>query len=173
MRIDEAMLLRALIAAVIGAGFSPLIAAAAAGLTHDRQGRHRAGSARVWLALACSAAAAAVATLGGPWTMVLFGVFLAGAVTAATVDTAERCIPDSITYPLTAGAVLPVPWLDRPISWWSFVAPALGGAGAFAWAFIWALAADQGLGDVKLSTAIGACLSLNPCIRRGFDRRGT
>lgn len=157
MRMNDAhLLLQALIAVAIGVGISPVIAVASARLSRDR--RLLSVPARAWLALACGAAAAAVATLGGPWTMTLYGVFLAAAVTAAAVDQAERRIPDRLTYPLMIGAVLVVPWLDRPVTWWSFLAPPIGGAVAFFWAFVWALVADQGLGDVKLSAAIGAWL---------------
>lgn len=39
------------------------------------------------------------------------------------------------------------------MTWWSFLTPLIGGVAAL----VWALVADQGLGDVKLS-AIGAWL---------------
>lgn len=94
-------------------------------------------------------------TLGGI-TMLAYLLFAVAVLAAATVDVVERRIPNKITYPLILIGVIGLPWLTQPTTWWLVLAPLAGALTSGVIGLINALAADQGLGDVKLATAIGA-----------------
>jgi Flp pilus assembly protein protease CpaA len=92
----------------------------------------------------------------GALTSLAYLLFAVAVLAAATVDVVERRIPNKITYPLILVGVIGLPWLTQPVTWWSVLAPLAGAVASGVLGLINALAADQGLGDVKLATAIGA-----------------
>jgi Flp pilus assembly protein protease CpaA len=92
-------------------------------------------------------------------TVVAYGLFAVGVVTAALVDVIELRIPNRITYPLIVIGVLVLPWLAQPVTGWASLAPLLGAALSAVIGLLNALLADQGLGDVKLAVAVGAWLA--------------
>jgi leader peptidase (prepilin peptidase)/N-methyltransferase len=108
------------------------------------------------LTAACAVAGASVATLSGAITIIAYAVFAFGVLTVALVDTVERRIPNRITYPLLAVGVLGVPWLTSPITAWVLLGPLTGAVVSGCIGVLNAVLADQGLGDVKLATVIGA-----------------
>lgn len=89
-------------------------------------------------------------------TLVAYMLFAVAVLAAAAVDVVERRIPNKITYPLILVGVLGLPWLTQPATWWSVLAPLAGALTSGLIGLINAMAADQGLGDVKLAIAIGA-----------------
>ena len=92
-------------------------------------------------------------------TIVAYGLFAVGVLTAALVDVVERRIPNRITYPLIVIGVLGLPWLAQPVTGWALLAPLLGAAASGVIGLLNALLADQGLGDVKLAIAVGAWMA--------------
>lgn len=124
----------------------------------------RKPSALITLLVACMVAGAAVAVLAATTVdqageVIAYGLFATGVLTAAVVDVTERRIPNRVTYPLIAAGVLVLPWLSQPITGWSLIAPLLGAVASGLFGLINAIAADQGLGDVKLAIAIGAWMA--------------
>jgi len=122
------------------------------------------------LLTACIAAGVAITTSAsitagestsatGMVTIVAYGLFAAGVLTAALVDVVERRIPNRITYPLIVIGVLGLPWLSPPVTGWALLAPLLGAAASGVIGLLNALLADQGLGDVKLAIAVGAWMA--------------
>ena len=95
----------------------------------------------------------------GMVTVVAYGLFAVGVLTAALVDVVERRIPNRITYPLIVIGVLGLPWLSPPVTGWALLAPLLGAAASGVIGLLNALLADQGLGDVKLAIAVGAWMA--------------
>lgn len=98
----------------------------------------------------------AATTVDQTGEVIAYGLFATGVLTAAVVDVTERRIPNRVTYPLIAAGVFVLPWLSQPITGWSLIAPLLGAVASGLFGLINAIAADQGLGDVKLAVAIGA-----------------
>ena len=92
-------------------------------------------------------------------TVVAYGLFAVGVLTAALVDVVERRIPNRITYPLIVIGVLGLPWLAQPVTGWALLAPLIGAAVSGVIGLLNALLADQGLGDVKLAVAVGAWMA--------------
>ena len=119
------------------------------------------------LAAACIAAGVAITLasstgdtrIPGTVTVVAYGLFALGILGAALVDLVERRIPNRITYPLILIGVLALPWLTHPVTGWALLAPLLGAAASAVIGLLNALLADQGLGDVKLSVAVGAWMA--------------
>lgn len=89
-------------------------------------------------------------------TMLSYMLFAVAVLAAATVDVVEQRIPNRITYPLILVGVLGLPWLTQQATLWSVLAPLAGALASGLIGLINAMAADQGLGDVKLAIAIGA-----------------
>lgn len=152
-------MLQLLLGAVVGAAATPAVVAAAMHL-QKTTGVRPAGQV-VWLVgVVAAVAGAAVAALpGGGTTVAVYAVFAAAILTAAVVDVAEQRIPDVITYPLTAGGILGLPWLPGHHDLWTYMGPLLGATVSGLFALLSALIGDQGLGDVKLAVAIGAWMA--------------
>lgn len=139
--------------AAAGAAVSPVLARAATRLTTNQASL--TGRGRYLLAAGAAIAGAAVTGLSNLMSTVLYAVFAAAILTAATVDAIELRIPDRITYPTMLVGVLVLP-LTTDLTPTEMLAPLAGAAASGAWALVMALVADQGLGDVKLAAAIGA-----------------
>jgi leader peptidase (prepilin peptidase)/N-methyltransferase len=92
-------------------------------------------------------------------TVVAYGLFAVGILTAGVVDVVERRIPNRITYPLLAFGVLGLPWLAFPITGWMLLGPLIGAVISGCIGMLNAVFADQGLGDVKLAAVIGAWMA--------------
>jgi len=155
--------------AAIGALMTPLVYQLATLLL---TGSARIPRTPVLVALVAGCIAAGVAlstsasiTVGGSTsatgmvTVVAYGLFAVGVLTAALVDVIERRIPNRITYPLIVIGVLGLPWLARPVTGWALMAPLLGAAVSAVIGLLNAVFADQGLGDVKLAVAVGAWMA--------------
>ena len=117
------------------------------------------------LLAACIAAGVAITTSAsitagestsatGMVTVVAYGLFAVGVLTAALVDVVERRIPNRITYPLIVIGVFGLPWLAQPVTGWALLAPLLGAGASGVIGLLNALLADQGWGDVKLAVAV-------------------
>lgn len=152
-------MLQLLLGAAVGAAATPAVTAAAMHLQKTISVRP-AGQV-VWVVgVAAAVTGAAVAALpGGGTTIAVYAVFAAAILTAAVVDAAEQRIPDVITYPLTAGGILGLPWLPGHYGLWAFLGPLVGAIVSGLFALLSALIDDQGLGDVKLAAAIGAWMA--------------
>ena len=122
------------------------------------------------LLAACIAAGVAITTSAsitagestsatGMVTVVAYGLFAVGVLTAALVDVVERRIPNRITYPLIVIGVFGLPWLAQPVTGWALLAPLLGAGASGVIGLLNALLADQGWGDVKLAVAVGAWMA--------------
>ncbi|HEY5152014.1 MAG TPA: A24 family peptidase [Mycobacterium sp.] len=116
-------------------------------------------AAGVALSTSASITAGESTSVTGMVTVVAYGLFAAGVLTAALVDVVERRIPNRITYPLIVIGVLGLPWLSPPVTGWALLAPLLGAAASGVIGLLNALLADQGLGDVKLAIAVGAWMA--------------
>ena len=116
-------------------------------------------AAGVALSTSASITAGGSTSVTGMVTIVAYGLFAAGVLTAALVDVVERRIPNRITYPLIVIGVLGLPWLSPPVTGWALLAPLLGAAASGVIGLLNALLADQGLGDVKLAIAVGAWMA--------------
>ena len=116
-------------------------------------------AAGVALSTSASITAGESTSATGMVTIVAYGLFAAGVLTAALVDVVERRIPNRITYPLIVIGVLGLPWLSPPVTGWALLAPLLGAAASGVIGLLNALLADQGLGDVKLAIAVGAWMA--------------
>ena len=116
-------------------------------------------AAGVALSTSASITAGESTSVTGMVTIVAYGLFAAGVLTAALVDVVERRIPNRITYPLIVIGVLGLPWLSPPVTGWALLAPLLGAAASGVIGLLNALLADQGLGDVKLAIAVGAWMA--------------
>ena len=116
-------------------------------------------AAGVALSTSASITAGESTSVTGMVTIVAYGLFAVGVLTAALVDVVERRIPNRITYPLIVIGVLGLPWLAQPASGWALLAPLLGAAASGVIGLLNALLADQGLGDVKLAIAVGAWMA--------------
>ncbi|HEX7460650.1 MAG TPA: A24 family peptidase [Dermatophilaceae bacterium] len=147
------------VGAVAGVAVTPLVYWAATRMLNTAVRIPRTPEAMVVLTAACAAADAAVATLTGPITITAYAVFAFGVLTAAVVDAVERRIPNRITYPLLAIGVLGLPGLTSPITGWTLLAPVTGAVVSGCIGLLNAVFADQGLGDVKLATVIGAWMA--------------
>ena len=157
--------------AAIGALMAPLVYLLATLLLFTGSGRiPRTPVVLAALLAACIAAGVAITTSAsitagestsatGMVTIVAYGLFAAGVLTAALVDVVERRIPNRITYPLIVIGVLGLPWLSPPVTGWALLAPLLGAAASGVIGLLNALLADQGLGDVKLAIAVGAWMA--------------
>ena len=156
--------------ATIGAVMAPLVYLLAT-LPLTGSGRiPRTPLVLVALLAACIAAGVAITTsasitaggstsVTGMVTVVAYGLFAVGVLTAALVDVVERRILNRITYPLIVIGVLGLPWLSPPVTGWALLAPLLGAAASGVIGLLNALLADQGLGDVKLAIAVGAWMA--------------
>ena len=116
-------------------------------------------AAGVALSTSASITAGESTSVTGMVTIVAYGLFAVGVLTAALVDVVERRIPNRITYPLIVIGVLGLPWLAQPVTGWALLAPLLGAAVSGVIGLLNALLADQGLGDVKLAIAVGAWMA--------------
>ena len=116
-------------------------------------------AAGVALSTSASITAGESTSVTGMVTIVAYGLFAVGVLTAALVDVVERRIPNRITYPLIVIGVLGLPWLAQPVTGWALLAPLLGAAASGVIGLLNALLADQGLGDVKLAIAVGAWMA--------------
>ena len=116
-------------------------------------------AAGVALSTSASITAGESTSATGMVTVVAYGLFAVGVLTAALVDVVERRIPNRITYPLIVIGVLGLPWLAQPVTGWALLAPLLGAAASGVIGLLNALLADQGLGDVKLAIAVGAWMA--------------
>ena len=116
-------------------------------------------AAGVALSTSASITAGGSTSVTGMVTIVAYGLFAVGVLTAALVDVVERRIPNRITYPLIVIGVLGLPWLAQPVTGWALLAPLLGAAASGVIGLLNALLADQGLGDVKLAIAVGAWMA--------------
>ena len=116
-------------------------------------------AAGVALSTSASITAGESTSVTGMVTIVAYGLFAVGVLTAALVDVVERRIPNRITYPLIVIGVLGLPWLSPPVTGWALLAPLLGAAASGVIGLLNALLADQGLGDVKLAIAVGAWMA--------------
>lgn len=161
----------------LGLGLVPLVYLLASRLLTGPVRLPRTAAALLPLVLACLLAGAAITALSASlvgqipriagdagqaglalaaMTMLGYAVFTVAVLAAATVDVVEQRIPNKITYPLILVGVLGLPWLTQPATWWSVLAPLAGALASGLIGLINAVAADQGLGDVKLAIAIGA-----------------
>jgi len=156
--------------AAIGALMAPLVYLLATLLLTGSGRIPRTPLVLAALLAACIAAGVAITTSAsitagestsatGMVTIVAYGLFAAGVLTAALVDVVERRIPNRITYPLIVIGVLGLPWLSPPVTGWALLAPLLGAAASGVIGLLNALLADQGLGDVKLAIAVGAWMA--------------
>ena len=156
--------------AAIGALMAPLVYLLATMLLHGSGRIPRTPVVLAALLAACIAAGVAITTSAsitagestsatGMVTVVAYGLFAVGVLTAALVDVVERRIPNRITYPLIVIGVLGLPWLAQPATGWASLAPLLGAAASGVIGLLNALLADQGLGDVKLAIAVGAWMA--------------
>ena len=156
--------------AAIGALMAPLVYLLATMLLTGSGRIPRTPVVLAALLTACIAAGVAITTSAsitagestsatGMVTIVAYGLFAAGVLTAALVDVVERRIPNRITYPLIVIGVLGLPWLAQPVTGWALLAPLLGAAASGVIGLLNALLADQGLGDVKLAIAVGAWMA--------------
>lgn len=152
-------MLQLLLGAAVGAAATPAVVAAAMHL--QKITRVRPVGQVVWVvAVVAAVAGAAVAALpGGGTTVAVYAVFAAAILIATVVDVAEQRIPDVITYPLIAGGILGLPWLPGYNGLWAFLGPVVAAVVSGLFALLSALIGDQGLGDVKLSVAIGAWMA--------------
>ena len=116
-------------------------------------------AAGVALSTSASITAGGSTSVTGMVTVVAYGLFAVGVLTAALVDVVERRIPNRITYPLIVIGVLGLPLLAQPVTGWALLAPLLGAAASGVIGLLNALLADQGLGDVKLAIAVGAWMA--------------
>ena len=156
--------------AAIGALMAPLVYLLATLLLTGSGRIPRTPVVLAALLAACIAAGVAITTSAsitagestratGMVTVVAYGLFAVGVLTAALVDVVERRIPNRITYPLIVIGVLGLPWLSPPVTGWALLAPLLGAAASWVIGLLNALLADQGLGDVKLAIAVGAWMA--------------
>ena len=156
--------------ATIGAVMAPLVYLLATMLLTGSGRIPRTPVVLAALLAACIAAGVAITTSAsitagesasftGMVTVVAYGLFAVGVLTAALVDVVERRIPNRITYPLIVIGVLGLPWLTQPVTGWALLAPLLGAAASGVIGLLNALLADQGLGDVKLAIAVGAWMA--------------
>ena len=156
--------------ATIGALMAPLVYLLATLLLTGSGRIPRTPVVLAALLAACVAAGVAITTsasitagestsVTGMVTVVAYGLFAVGVLTAAVVDVVERRIPNRITYPLIVIGVLGLPWLSPPVTGWALLAPLLGAAASGVIGLLNALLADQGLGDVKLAIAVGAWMA--------------
>lgn len=171
--------MNALFGMILGLLMTPPVYLLASWLLTDPRALPRTGPTFVLLTSACTITGIAITALAGVAvdhvpdvllvgesastalisviiTAIAYTLFAFAVVAAATVDVAERRIPNRITYPLIVVGVVGLPWLTQPVTWWSLLTPLAGALASAAFALINALVADQGLGDVKLAAAIGA-----------------
>lgn len=149
------------IGALIGGPAGGVAWLLAMGLCRTPAGRDRLTGSRVWLLGVLIGALVGQILVRLPLDgqqLVGYAVFSTVLLAAAFVDYAEMRLPDVLTLPLIAAAVLLLPWLT-PGDGWDHARPILAAVAAGAWALFVAILADQSLGDVKLAAGIGGWLA--------------
>lgn len=147
-----------MLGAAIGAAAGPLVWWA--GRLLCRRAPERVGPRVLVMLIILGAAAGLVVAQHAPNPVyrIAYGLFAAVLAAAAAVDYAEMRLPDVLTLPLIATAVLALPWLGD-LQGWDRARPLWGVLIGGGWALLVAVVADQSLGDVKLAAGIGGWLA--------------